>query len=210
MKNFSFKSKKKKGFNSKKGLTLIELIVAIMILMLVISASVSGLNLSYRSVLVGAQKDDSQSLAQRNCDILMSVISSYAETDDLDTIIVNTPGSSVAKFDDAHFTYILNDVDLMNCLSGAGGAGVGGYDTTQFAELKQCESEAEVKTQAANDFSTGDSTKKQYCVLSVNSRDLTETDGTTQTYDVYKIKVYVYYNAKGFITCEGEVNVKVT
>ena len=37
-----------KKLNNKKGLTLVELIVAVMILMIAVGASVGGLSMSYR------------------------------------------------------------------------------------------------------------------------------------------------------------------
>ena len=43
-------SKLKRRINNKKGLSLLELIVAVTIIMLTVGASIMGLNLSYRSV----------------------------------------------------------------------------------------------------------------------------------------------------------------
>ena len=193
MNKISFKKKRK--FNSKKGLTLLELIVAIIILLMTIGASVGGLNLSYQSALIGAEKDDAQSLAQRNWDIIMEVISSYAETGDLDEIIDHASGSGVGRFKDAHFALMQSDMIFS-------ATPVTGYDPNKYATILQCDNESGVVPTYTNE-------KPQYCVLSVNSRNMTSVGGTTTSYEVYHIKVYVYYTDDDYITCEGEVNVKL-
>lgn len=74
----------KKYIKSKKGFSLLELIVAVIILCIVISATVTGLAMSYNSILVGAEKDNMSSIAQKNCDIIMAVIDSASQSNEAD------------------------------------------------------------------------------------------------------------------------------
>ncbi|MEE0929519.1 MAG: type II secretion system protein [Acutalibacteraceae bacterium] len=193
-------SKKKRRINSKKGLTLLELIVAIIILLMVISATVSGLNLSYRSVLIGAEQDDAQSLAQRDCDIIMAAISRNAENGTLSGNI-NGSGTSTS-FDSGFFTMIQDDIRL-NLYSTDSLHVQTGYDPSSYDIIEQCPLGGPV---ADPDI------KKQYVKIDQEERKLTSTeDGSIMTYDVYKITVYVYYGYEDnmYITCEGEVNVEI-
>lgn len=192
-------SKSKRRINSKKGLSLLELIVAIIILLLVISATVSGLNLSYRSVLLGAEKDDAQSLAQRNCDIVMAAISKNAESGTLSTKIIGS--GTATSFESGFFATFQSDVKLNLYSTDSLGVKTG-YDPSLYDDIEQCPSGGP----------TADSDKKkQYVKIEQEERDMTSSvDGTTTKYDVYKITTYVYYGYEDnmYITCEGEVNVE--
>lgn len=196
-------SKKKRRINSKKGLTLLELIVAIIILLLVISATVSGLNLSYRSVLIGAEKDDAQSLAQRNCDIVMAIISKRAENGTLSSILDASGSSFEATFFE---NYVKEDMKLELHSTSLGVST--GYDPSQY----EFSPGAPAIEQYSGGTLTADSNvKKQYIQLETEDRELLSADGTTtKIYKVYKITIYVYYGYEDnmYVTCEGEVNVE--
>lgn len=196
---------KLKKFNSKKGFTLVELIVAVMILMIVISASVQGLNISYRSTLMGAAKNDAQSMAERNCDIIMSAIVttventtySHSEVDDLKGLL-ETPGPGPVGFSAS--SGMLNDIgnDTYIYLSG-------GYNSAQYAPIQQVVGNASaVESKRASET---DDKKFQYFTIDKSERTMTSTAGARKTYQVYRITTYVYYSDKGYVTCEGEVSV---
>lgn len=205
MKNL-LKNKKLK-FNSKKGFTLIELIVAVMILLVVISASVRGVSISYRSALLGAEKNDAQSLAQRNCDIIMSAIvtnvenKTFANEYTLDGMVRFGGDGFANNGSNTYLDWVCDDTDIIleNDI---------GYDKDQYAELKQVVGGVEdVKSQKADDVLDARTSlqpikKYQYFTL---SRKQKEIGGPT--YQVYKITTYVYYSDNGFVTCEGEVSV---
>lgn len=190
---------KKLKFNSKKGFTLIELIVAIMILLIVIGASVRGISISYRSAMLGAEKNDAQSIAQRNCDIIMSAIVTNVEKktfrdDNIDTLddMVTLTGDG---FTSTYANYISNDA-TMNLPNGV-------YNSGQYHDLKQVVGDAgAVKTQKESDSSSYPNKKYQYFTLS-----RTEKEIGSSKYQVYKITTYVYYTEKAYVTCEGEVSV---
>lgn len=202
---------KRLKFNSKKGFTLVELIVAVMILLIVISASVRGVSISYRSALLGAEKNDAQSLAQRNCDIIMSAIvsnvenKSFADLDTLDGMVYPDGSGFVDSPPKSYKTWIYNDIEIS--LPRVGGVS-GGYDIAQYAEVKQViGGEDKVKQQKTADENidkvTGVPTRKyQYFTLSRTEK----TIGTAK-HQVYKVTTYVYYSNNAFVTCEGEVTV---
>ena len=183
---------KKRRINSKKGVSLVELIVAIMIIMLTITAATHGLNLSYKSVLLGAAKDDAQSLAQRDCDIIMSAISKSAENGTLSSKLTGTGAST--NFTTGFLAQIQNDTKLSHFDS------IGySYDSTQYLTITE-----------SNGVGAVDSDKKAcYVDLTAETRDIVVA-GTTTTCDVYKVTVYVYYGYKDnmYLSCEGEVTIE--
>lgn len=205
MKNL-LKNKKLK-FNSKKGFTLIELIVAVMILLVVISASVRGVSISYRSALLGAEKNDAQSLAQRNCDIIMSAIVTNVEnrafTNEytLDGMVRFDGDGFVNNGSNTYLDWVCDDTDIIleNNI---------GYDKDQYAEIKQVVGGVEeVKAKKSDDVLDAKTSlqpikKYQYFTLSRTEKKISDS-----TYQVYKITTYVYYSDNGFVTCEGEVSV---
>ena len=173
-------SKLKRRINNKKGLSLLELIVAVTIIMLTVGASIMGLNLSYRSVQMGAKKDDAQSLAQRDCDIIMSIISKQAEQPSvtgtgtaLDDCLTGS-GSTLA-FESSFFTGTVQadtDIHLYSTI----------YDPSQYDVLEQ--------QTAYSGFDPN--IQKRYVKIQNEAR-------TTQ--------VSVYYGTRQnmFVTCDGEV-----
>lgn len=196
MKNL-LKTKFKK-FNSKKGFTLIELIVAIMILMIVVSASVRGIDISYRSALTGAAKNDAQSIAQRNCDIIMSAITTDVENIPIPAANVSTLGGMVnsngTAFTDNKRDDIIDDAKISLPFDG-------GYNADQYAFLEQVDtSTSTVQQTRANE--TDPNKKYQYYTISKSEK----TIGSVSR-QVYHITTYVYYTDTAYVTCEGEVSV---
>lgn len=194
---------KKLKFNSKKGFTLLELIVAVMILLIVISASVRGISISYRSALLGAEKNDAQSLAQRNCDIIMSALTTHVEnkkftdTSTLDGMVtINGNG-----FEPPYRGWIYNDIKMV--------LDEGGYDTEQYKDIQQVlGGDSDVKKRKENDAKADKAAlqpvkKYQYFTLDCTERQI----GSGPKHQVYKVTTYVYYTDNGFVTCEGEVSV---
>lgn len=195
---------KRRQFNSKKGMTLVELIVAIMILLIVVSATVRGLTVSYRSAMMGAVKNDAQSVAQRNCDIIMSSIVSIAETGTFTPGTVDTLGDNLVN----RYTHcdispnfdfnIKKDSEMSFEFLGMNVA----YEQDKYVEIEPINgNQAVVAAQQSND--KDDPLKKgkrlQYYTISRTNRTIGET------YQVYKVTTYVYYTDNAFVTCEGEV-----
>ena len=188
--------KKCRRLHSKKGFSLVELIVAIMILMITVGGCLSALNMSYRSVLMGAVKDDAQSLAQRDCDIIMSIISKQAENGTLDTHIVET---SFINFDDAFFANAVVPDTSISAFSSS-------YDTAQYDDLKQHSGSVNSLT----DFSTDKKSRFVKITKEVTKMIDPTSPSTAIECSVYKISVIVYYNTEkgAYVTCDGEVTVE--
>lgn len=172
---------KRQLLHNKRGLSLVELIVAVMIIMITIAGSIHGLTISYRSVLMGAQKDDAQAVAQRDCDIIMSIISKQAESGNLDSVLNGD------NFTDAFFTTVQDDTQLETSTMA--------YDRDQYDVLLQGEG------------TTGFSTDKKSRFVHMEKK-LRTISG--KQYDTYLVTVTTYYNTVrgAYITCSGEINVE--
>lgn len=201
---------KRRQFNSKKGITLVELIVAIMILLIVISATVRGLSVSYRSAMMGAMRNDAQSLAQRNCDIIMSSIVSIAEkgtafttTADIDTLRGNfTDHGSYCDIGSSFNNNIETDTKMEFQVTGGP---LIAYDHGQYATLVPVNGLlTEVQTQKDIDKVANPGKKYQYYTISRKDKAFSTAAGAN-TYQIYKVTTYVYYTDTGYVTCEGEV-----
>lgn len=188
-----------KKLNNKKGLTLVELIVAVMILMIAVGASVGGLSMSYRSTMLGAEKDDAQSVAQRNCDIIMSCISTNIDKGKTVGELFNDAYSS-PTFKSSYKTKIESDTTIeAYSVRNPAGSAVKSYDPAQYSIIEQISSE--------NSLVGDSSVKKQYYIIDVSTRKL--GSGTSaKEYSVYKITTYTYYSSDGYVSCEGEVNIE--
>lgn len=203
-----------KKLNNKKGLTLVELIVAVMILMIAVGASVGGLSMSYRSTMLGAEKDDAQSVAQRNCDIIMSCISTNVDkgvssgktVHEIISGMFTNPDSAHPEFKNGFKNNIVLDTRVSaysqrTVPDPSGGAPINlkTYDPEQYSDIEQVTDESAV---------VGDSSvKKQYYTIDVSTRKL-GSGTSTKTYSVYKITTYTYYSSDGYVSCEGEVNIE--
>lgn len=199
--------KKAKKFNSKKGFTLVELIVGIMILLVVVSASVRGITISYRSAMLGAAKNDAQSIAQRNCDIIMTAIvtnvekTAFVDVSDFDGMFT----SADCDYFDVVYQSKFGDYDMRMHLPD------GGYDKDQYADAKNIRgSSVEVEFQQKQDLAAAisspspddDGKKYQYYTVEMVNKKIGTTD-----FKVFYVTTYVYYTDKGYVTCQGEVSV---
>ena len=64
----------KKHFKSKKGFSLLELICAIMIMAIAVSATATGLAISYESITKNSLMNKASAKAQMYCDIVMTYV----------------------------------------------------------------------------------------------------------------------------------------
>ncbi len=202
MKNL-LKAKRRK-FNSKKGFTLVELIVAVMILLIVVSASVRGLTLSYRSASMGALKNDAQSVAQRDCDLIMSAIAAIAEYEEFDDL--ESQKTLNGRFDNSAGVYCAIEDEFHNTIKEDAKFNFtsAGYDNNRYAELQKVSNTgSSVSGVQATNYSNDPN--KQYHYYTITRKDGELIPGSSITSQVYKITTYVYYSEKGFVTCEGEV-----
>lgn len=193
--------KKAKKFNSKKGFTLIELIVAIMIMLIVVSASVRGITISYRSAMLGAAKNDAQSVAQRNCDIIMTTIVSNVEKQTFTAADIPTLGGLFHDHNCNRFSVsyeeTLRDEDIALHLP------AGGYNSAKYAAIQsEPDGVEKVKILQASNYASDSTKNYQYYTIKKTRKTINGED-----YLLFHITTYVFYTEKGFVTCEGEVSV---
>lgn len=71
----------KKHFKSKKGFSLLELICAIMIMAIAVSATATGLAISYESITKNSLMNKASAKAQMYCDIVMTYVEKTPKID---------------------------------------------------------------------------------------------------------------------------------
>jgi hypothetical protein len=173
---------------------------------------VRGLSVSYRSAMTGAMRNDAQSLAQRNCDIIMSSIVSLAEKgtgfateEDKKTLGGNLDDTGHLAYCDISSGF--NDnirKDTLMQFEDAGGAMIQ-YDVGQYAELAPVNGlQDRVRAQKDVDKVANPGKKYQYYTISRTTKAFSTLAGAN-TYQIYKVTTYVYYTDTGYVTCEGEV-----
>jgi hypothetical protein len=173
-------------------------------MLIVVSASVKGIAISYRSAMLGAAKNDAQSIAQRNCDIIMTSITTNVENITYTAENINKFGemftdSNCNKFKD-DFRDSLNNIDLAINFPD------GGYNEEQYAPVKQIVGgKSDVITQHRLDVTADNSKKYQYYTIQKLDKE-TAIVGNTD-YQSFYVTTYVYYTDNGYVTCSGEVNV---
>ncbi|HHZ06281.1 MAG TPA: type II secretion system protein [Clostridiales bacterium] len=172
--------------NSKKGFSLLELICAIIILALVISSTVAGLSISYRSILVGAEKDKASALAQKYCDIIMTYVSETPS---------NEPGmggdSTKNKLFKASSTHELEG-DIIDAIE---------VDTAGADAITQA------KPTDIYDTRTRTADKVYFTIEKEGTKELNESPGSTTKiyYCTYKITVYIDYTNENTTYCTGSI-----
>ena len=178
----------KKHFKSKKGFSLLELICAIMIMAIAVSATATGLAISYESITKNSLMNKASAKAQMYCDIVMTYVEktpSHNPTSVWDSsldlsknkLFANQPNTGL-KFDSIIQTSINDDVNALD----------------------------------------NSMTAKQYDTASIGSRDfdisemayVVEFQGKYVNSEgkemvSFKITTYVNYGTNGTTTCEGVV-----
>ena len=79
-KNLKFK----KYLKSKKGFSLLELVCAIMIMAIAVSATATGLNISNQSITKNSLMDKASAKAQMYCDVIMTYVEKTPSNDPYD------------------------------------------------------------------------------------------------------------------------------
>lgn len=178
----------KKYFKSKKGFSLLELLCAVMIMAIAVSATAVGLNISNQSITKNSLMNKASAKAQMYCDIIMTYVEVTPSHDPSvpwtgdgwDLAYVNKNklfvGSDDYKFVDDIKTQISNDIKSL--------------DNTTIAE--QC---FDISNEAI------DSTKVKYVIKKEGSYTTSENIDMVS----YKITVYVDYGTNGRTSCTGVV-----
>lgn len=189
---------KSKYFKSKKGFSLMELLCAIVVLAIVVSATATGLAISYTSITNGSQKNKASSLCQEYCDILMTYVENITSSDpdagvDMDDAMYN---ELFIDSDD----YILKDQihisfrkDIKNSWESYSG------ETFYNDVLKQITPD-DVAGRDKEIYSV------YYTIDNVGSYNYIDSSGATIEYVNYEVTVYIDYTDTNTAHCSGIVS----
>ncbi len=165
-------NKKAISFKSKRGMSLVELLCAIVIMAIVVSCTATGLAVSYRSILLNGEHDKASARAQEYCDVLMTAIQNTPS---------NEPGSTTDPTEQAKNKLFAKDgvVDPKHELKTEVWNNVAGVcnrttPTDNFDQIR--DSEVDSREWAHNDV---------YFYI--------KTKGTHGKYIDYEVKVFVTY-----------------
>lgn len=177
----------KKYFKSKKGFSLLELLCAVMIMAIAVSATAVGLNISNQSITKNSLMNKASAKAQMYCDIIMTYVevtpshdpsvSWNGWTEDYKSknkLFIN--GSNYEFVDDIK-TQISNDIKSLD---------------TNITDVIQ-------STNISN--KDIDATKVKYVIEKEGSYTTSENIDMVS----YKITVYVDYGTNGRTSCTGVV-----
>ena len=179
-------SKKSSYFKSKKGFSLLELLCAVVIMAMVVSATATGLAVSFESIMMGSAKDKASAKAQEYCDIIMTYVE-YTPCHDYSTPLPAGVDTSKNKLFDtlpSSTPYYLFDAVVMNNLD------------SDISGIQQLKNQAEVNTRTKAD-------NEPYFIIEKNGYYL---DASGVEYVSYQVTVYMDYgNGKYTTYCTGSV-----
>lgn len=203
----------KKHFNNKKGFSLLELLCAIMIMAIAVSATATGLAVSYQSITKNSLMNQASAKAQMFCDLVMTYVEKTPSNDpseDWDCVNYTVQGNSLGTT----VKYELNQ--SANKLFASNPNPNPNYTFTD-----------EIKNNIKIDVLNLDSTMtdvKQYSSGTIGARpfnkaelayviekegsflkDKTKSNTPDNIAVTYKITVYVDYGTNGTTYCTGSV-----
>lgn len=181
--------KTKKYLKNKKGFSLLELLCAVMIMAIAVSATATGLAISYQSITRNSLLNQSSAKAQMFCDVIMTYVE---KTPSIDPAFPQTTLSDDDKAKNKLFAvssdYIFNDEIKDNIKED-----VNNLDST-MTEAKQY-SKTNIGSRAFN------KSEVAYVVESAG----TYTTSANVDMKSYRITVYIDYGTNGTATCTGVV-----
>ncbi len=185
-------SKKSSYFKSKKGFSLIELLCAVVIMAIVVSATATGLAVSYKSIMIGSVQDKASAKAQEYCDVIMTYVQ-VTPSHDPTVGIYDAPENNMlfklSEGDDC----IVNFPDPSNPT-----------DTTPdiLGQIRNATEPNMVQLADTSLVSSHKNDDEPYFVIKKNG----EYDNNGTTYVSYQITVYVDYGNGDYTTsCTGSV-----
>lgn len=203
----------KKHFNNKKGFSLLELLCAIMIMAIAVSATATGLAVSYQSITKNSLMNQASAKAQMFCDLVMTYVEKTPSNDpseDWNSVGYTIPATAYSP----EAKYVLNQ--SANKLFASNPNPNPNYTFTD-----------EIKNNIKIDVLNLDSTMtdvKQYSSGTIGARpfnkaelayviekegsflkDKTKSNTPDNIAVTYKITVYVDYGTNGNTYCTGTV-----
>lgn len=189
---------KSKYFKSKKGFSLMELLCAIVVLAIVVSATATGLAISYTSITNGSQKNKASSLCQEYCDILMTYVENITSSDPDAGVNMNdamynelfTNSGDYLLKDQIHTSFSNEIRNSWESYSG---------ETFSNDSLEQITPD-DVAGRDKEIYSV------YYTIDNVGSYDYVDASGATIEYVNYEVTVYIDYTEKNTAHCSGIVS----
>lgn len=178
----------KKHFKSKKGFSLLELVCAIMIMAIAVSATATGLAISYESITKNSLMNKASAKAQMYCDIVMTYVEKTPSNNPTSVwdssidrskneLFANRQPNDGLEFDARIQTSILKDVNAL--------------DNSMSAQ------QYSTSTIGTREFNTS----IMAYVVEVQGEYVNKGKKMVS----YKITTYVDYGTNGTTTCEGIV-----
>lgn len=188
-------SKKSSYFKSKKGFSLLELLCAVVIMAIVVSATATGLAVSYKSIVIGSEQDKASAKAQEYCDIIMTYVQFTPSHDPSLVSYVSGDKSDPAKnllFDLTKGNKCMFTADVMNQVIAATGTLP---DPAVDTAIEQIIDRAHADSRTKND-------DKPYFIVEKNGN----FNNNGVDYVSYQITVFVDYGNSNYTTyCTGSV-----
>lgn len=184
--------KTKKYLKSKKGFSLLELLCAVMIMAIAVSATATGLAISYQSITKNSLMDQASAKAQMYCDVIMTYVEKTPSNDpDPSKAWSSVSGIKIAEnklfVAQPNAGYIFTD-DIKNKIQ---------LDVTNLDS-----------TMTANQYTTSNISSRSFDKTEVayvveGNGHYTNSAGVEMV--SYKITVYIDYGTNGTTTCSGVV-----
>lgn len=181
--------KTKKYLKNKKGFSLLELLCAVMIMAIAVSATATGLAISYQSITRNSLLNKASAKAQMYCDVIMTYVEKTPSIDHM------FPQATLPDDDKAKNKLFAS-----------------GSDYIFKDEIKD-----NIKVDVAN-LDSSMTEAKQYSKTDIGSRAFNKSEvayvvesageyKTSKDVDMksYKITVYIDYGTNGTATCTGVV-----
>ena len=181
--------KTKKYLKNKKGFSLLELLCAVMIMAIAVSATATGLAISYQSITRNSLLNQSSAKAQMYCDVIMTYVE---KTPSIDPAFPQTTLSDDDKAKNKLFAassdYIFKDEIKDNI-------------KVDVAKLDSSMTEANQYSKTDIGSRAFNKSEVAYVVESAG----TYTTSANVDMKSYRITVYIDYGTNGTATCTGVV-----
>ena len=203
----------KKHFNNKKGFSLLELLCAIMIMAIAVSATATGLAVSYQSITKNSLMNQASAKAQMFCDLVMTYVEKTPSNDpseDWNSVGYTIPATAYSP----EAKYVLNQ--SANKLFASNPNPNSNYTFTdeiknniKFDVLKLDSTMTDVKQYSSGTIGARAFNKAElaYVIEKEGSflKDITKSNTPDNIAVTYKITVYVDYGTNGNTYCTGTV-----
>lgn len=203
----------KKHFNNKKGFSLLELLCAIMIMAIAVSATATGLAVSYQSITKNSLMNQASAKAQMFCDLVMTYVEKTPSNDPSENW--NSVGYTIPATDSSpQAKYVLNQ--SANKLFASNPNPNSNYTFTdeiknniEIDVLKLDSTMTDVEQYSSGTIGARPFNKAEvaYVIEKEGSflKDKTKSNTPDNIAVTYKITVYVDYGTNGNTYCTGTV-----